>query len=402
MIGLLGGTFDPFHKGHEALAKSALDQLGLDRLVLMPVGRPPHKSRRTSFAAYRYEMARLGVEGLEGALVSDDEIRTPGRDYTLHTVLRMKKDLGGEPLLVIVGSDQLFSFDDWYQPGLLLKEAGLAVAVRGQEDSGRVREEADRVGRRYGRTVSLFDMPRLGHSATDLRAQLELGEGDPGQFPDKVAAFLGRYRPYAFSESFQAVSPEGWQRLLDLEEAVWSCQSQERRLHAASVAQYAARLALVYGIDPETAAAAGLLHDAAKELPEDRQRELAAAYYGKTGQAGTPMESSSSEDLVHGPASARIALQLLGAGGLELAEAIVHHSTAAPDLAPLGEVLFLADKISYDRNFNQLDGIRALAEGGQLRQAMKACLEEVFLALEREGKRPCPLSLAAYEKYRAG
>ncbi len=402
MIGLLGGTFDPFHQGHRALAESALGQLDLDRLLVMPVGRAPHKSGRTSFAAYRYEMARLGLEGLEGAQVSDDEIRTPGLDYTYHTVLRLKKSLGPESLLIILGSDQLFSIDSWYQPDLLLKEAGLAVAVRGGEDRDRVREEADRVGRRYGGAVTLFDMPRLDLSATDLRARLEAGKGVPGQCPAGVEAFIDRYRPYAFSQSFQAVSQEGWQRLLDLEEAAWTSQSQERRLHAASVAQYAARLAVIYGADPEAAAAAGLLHDVAKELPLDRQRALAQAYYREKRQAGDLEGAASSELLIHGPASAMRALQLVGPGAGPVAEAVAYHSTAAPDLTLLGEILFLADKISYDRNFKRLDSLRALAEGGLLRQAMMACLEEVFEALEREGKRPCPLSLKAYEKYLEG
>ena len=86
MIGLFGGTFDPFHNAHRALAKHAVELLGLEQLIVMPVGRAPHKERRTSFACYRYEMARLGTTGLEHVVVSDDEIRTPGVDYTYHTV----------------------------------------------------------------------------------------------------------------------------------------------------------------------------------------------------------------------------------------------------------------------------------------------------------------------------
>ncbi len=94
-----------------------------------------------------------------------------------------------------------------------------------------------------------------------------------------------------------------------------------------------------------------------------------------------------------------MAAEILGAWDSSLAQAIAWHSTARPGMTVLGEILFLADKIAYDRNFGRLGEIRSLAEGGDLGAAMKRCLEEVFKALEGEGKKPCSLSIEAYKKY---
>ena len=173
--------------------------------------------------------------------------------------------------------------------------------------------------------------------------------------------------------------------------------SRERSLHSVSVAQYAARLAVLNGVNCKVAASAGLLHDLAKELAAPRLEELALRYV-QLYRHDLPKEYFPGE-LAHGPASAARAAYPLGAQDASFAQAIAWHSTAHPDMTVLGEILFLADKIAYDRNFGRLEEIRALAEERDLAAAMKRCLEEVFKALNREGKKPCSLSIEAYEKY---
>lgn len=398
MTGLFGGTFDPFHQAHRTLVREALAQLGLKKLIVMPVGRHPHKEWRTSFASYRFEMARLGVEGLDGALVSDLEIREPGVDYTFHTVLNLKDNYGLEDLLLLAGSDVLLAIDSWYRPADLLREVSLAVAVRAGDDRAWVAQKAGEVESRYGTRVLFFDMPAMDLSASRIRGLLIRG-GDTGDMcPQKVADFIRQYRPYDRALLFDSLSDTDWQDLLDLEEKVWPCLSQERRLHSAAVAQYAARLAALNGEDCKKAASAGLLHDLAKELAGPRREQLAGQYFRLEGLE--PPGDFLTGDLAHGPASALLAARLAGAGDPVLSGAIAWHSTAHPAMTTLGEILFLADKIAYDRNFSRLEEIRGLAEKRQLASAMKRCLEEVFEALSRQGKKPCSISIEAYQKYK--
>lgn len=397
MTGLFGGTFDPFHLAHRTLARQALAQLGLKHLIVMPVGRHPHKEGRTSFASYRYEMASLGVEGLEGVLVSDAEIREPGIDYTYHTVLRLKKEYAIKELLLLSGSDVLSSIDSWYRPADLLREVSLAVAVRAGDDMGQVVKKAAEVESVYGTRVRLFDMPAMDLSASRIRKFLIAG-GDPGGLcPPQVTDFIRQYRPYAWTEILGHLSHADWEDLLDLEEAVWPWLSRERRLHSVTVAQYAARLAALNGEDSKRATSAGLLHDLAKELPGLRRDQLARQFFRFAGME--PPEEFLCGELAHGPASASLAGELSKEQDAELLQAIAWHSTAHPGLTRLGEILFLADKIAYDRNFSNLEEIRVLAQEGKLAAAMKRCLEEVFEALGRQGKKPCRVSIEAYRKY---
>lgn len=399
MIGLFGGTFDPFHRAHRALPESAMQNLGLDQVIVMPVGRAPHKDRRTSFATYRFEMAQLGTADLGGVCVCDDEIRSPGVDYTFNTVMHLKKKLCPKKLFILAGSDVLVSIDSWYRVADLLKEVTLAIAVRGDGDTALLRSKASQTQQRYGGKVVFFEMPRMEVSATGLRASLLAGEKTEGMCPEAVQAFIGQYRLYDFALDFDMLSDDEWQDLLDLEEIIWPYLSQKRRLHSVSVAQYAARLARLNGLDVWAAAAGGLLHDCAKGLPADTQRKLASLYLAECSCAESASRFCDDINLVHGPASAYVAKKEANVIQGELLNAIACHSTAKPNMTALEQIIFLADKIAYDRTFDRLVDIRAAAETGRLAVAMKRCLEEVFLALRRDEITPHPLSIAAYEEY---
>lgn len=395
MIGLFGGTFDPFHEAHRALAEHAIKELALDRLTVMPAGRPPHKSRRISFSAFRFEMTRLGLEGIESVDLSDLEIREDRLSYTYDTVLRLKEQYPGEKIILITGSDTLFQIDSWYRPLDLLQEAELAVALRGREDRERALTRARHVEETLKGKVTLFPMPRMEVSSSMIRDRLEQKESIKGLCPKKVENFIEACRFYDFHAELEAFSDEDWLQLLDAERFAWPYYSQPRRLHAASVALYAARLARILGADAREAALLGLLHDVAKELPLEEQRALASRYL--PGDEGA-CQLSASAALCHGPASAGLALEA-GIIGRESMKVIAFHSTAAPGMDRLGEILFLADKISYDRDFPRLDRIRDLAESGKVKEAVVLCLEEVFMALEESGEAAHPISQEAYRHY---
>jgi len=95
-----------------------------------------------------------------------------------------------------------------------------------------------------------------------------------------------------------------------------------------------------------------------------------------------------------------LAKKIFGVDDQDILDAICFHSTARPNMTTLEKVLYLADKISYDRTFKRLDPIRDHAKKGDLDAAMRLCLEETFIALNRKGKRPHPLSLAAFDQVR--
>jgi len=141
-IGLFGGSFDPPHRGHIALAKLAIERLGLERVLLAPVGVQPLKRDRpqASFAD-RVAMTRLAIEGQAGLELSlIDAPRADGRpNYTIDTVRGLRAELPGEDQLIcLMGADSFLGIAKWYRASDLLVACDFAVGSRPGFDLGRV------------------------------------------------------------------------------------------------------------------------------------------------------------------------------------------------------------------------------------------------------------------------
>ena len=117
-IGILGGTFDPIHLGHLAIAQAALDRLALDRLILIPAGRPWLKSdQQVTAPEHRLAMARLAVQDSPGLEVSSIEIDRPGLTYTVDTLIELRQNLGsGADLYLVLGMDSIRELPRWRDP----------------------------------------------------------------------------------------------------------------------------------------------------------------------------------------------------------------------------------------------------------------------------------------------
>ncbi|MCC7483315.1 MAG: nicotinate-nicotinamide nucleotide adenylyltransferase, partial [Hyphomicrobiales bacterium] len=115
-IGLLGGTFDPIHVGHLALAHAARDALRLDEVRLVPTGRSWQKAGAGAGVAARLAMVRRAVSAIPGVVVDDRETRRAGASYTIDTLIELRAELGAEPALVLLlGSDQLRNLATWHR-----------------------------------------------------------------------------------------------------------------------------------------------------------------------------------------------------------------------------------------------------------------------------------------------
>jgi nicotinate-nucleotide adenylyltransferase len=189
--GLLGGTFDPPHNGHLALARAALDGLELERLVVMVAGQPPHKEARTD-PETRFRLASAAFDGLPKVELSRDELERPGPGYTIDT-LRAAEERWGDVVLV-VGGDMFASFLSWREPDAILERASLAVANRAGIERGRF----DDVLRKLERPerVSFFEMEPVGVSASDVRRRVAAGEPYAELVPPAVAQLIEELRLY--------------------------------------------------------------------------------------------------------------------------------------------------------------------------------------------------------------
>ena len=121
-VGIMGGTFDPVHIGHLILGESAYTQFGLDRVLFMPSGNPPHKQKRDGATNdQRVDMVRLAIRGNPHFELSLEEMHEDGYTYTKETLKRLTGENPDTDYFFIMGADSLFDFDDWMCPDEIAK-----------------------------------------------------------------------------------------------------------------------------------------------------------------------------------------------------------------------------------------------------------------------------------------
>jgi len=130
-IGIFGGTFDPPHKGHIAIAEKAMEQFSLDRIYFIPAYLPPHKPNRDFITAkQRLTMVKLAFGGHKNFRISTVELQRRGISYTIDTLKTFKRRFPNADLILIIGADNLAQFQSWKSPKQILRLAALAVYKR--------------------------------------------------------------------------------------------------------------------------------------------------------------------------------------------------------------------------------------------------------------------------------
>ena len=196
-LGMLGGTFDPIHLGHLAVADEAREALGLERILFVPAGLPPHKAGRPiTPAPDRLAMVELAIAGNPAFSVSSIELDRPGPSYTVDTVAALLDGPDGPIELTVILSAELFgTLATWHEPEGLLRLARVAVVPRaGHPAPGRslIAEQFPGLVDR----VTFLDGPHLGVSGTDIRARAAVGRSIRYLVPPAVAAYIGDHALY--------------------------------------------------------------------------------------------------------------------------------------------------------------------------------------------------------------
>ena len=163
-IGILGGTFDPPHNGHIAIAEAALKELGLNKIIFIPAGSPPHKTKQpVSSKEDRLEMLRLTIEGKPAYEISDIEISRSGPSYTVDTLHYLNEHYPRDQFYYIIGSDNVSEMETWRLPDEIIQLATVAAANRpGFISSGIFRDK-----------VIYFNMMACDISSTMIRKRVK-------------------------------------------------------------------------------------------------------------------------------------------------------------------------------------------------------------------------------------
>jgi nicotinate-nucleotide adenylyltransferase len=197
-LGILGGTFDPIHHGHLLAAVEVHHQLGLDRVLFLPAGNPPHKPGwPITPIHHRLRMVELAIAGRPHLTISQVDAARPGPSYSVDTLELLRTEWGPDPdFFFIMGADSLANILTWYQPQRLLKLCQWVVVGRPRVEIDMPTLEEQLPG--LADRVRWVQMPFLEISSSDLRVRLREGRPISYLVPAAVEAYIreqGLYDP---------------------------------------------------------------------------------------------------------------------------------------------------------------------------------------------------------------
>lgn len=205
-IGLFGGSFDPVHHGHIALARAALEQLKLDALRIIPAGQPWQRAPLHASPQHRWAMIQLAFTEDPRITLDARELARPGPTYTYDTLYALRQEFGEQAVLIwIVGSDQLHNLPCWHRVHDLFTLAHFAVAQRAGDVPLTIPESlnvpthaaSDELWRHQpAGSLIHFTMPPVNLAATQLRSMLKQGQPAADLVPAPVLHYIEQYQLY--------------------------------------------------------------------------------------------------------------------------------------------------------------------------------------------------------------
>lgn len=191
----MGGTFDPIHNGHIAIAKKVRQRYGLDEVVFVPSGNPPHKKERLITAAeHRLAMVKAAIEGISGFSFSTMEIERKGYSYALDTINEFYAIYGREiDLYFITGADAIAEIATWHQADELMKKCRFIAAAR----PGYQMDEAEKpIAEKYRNRIFLFRETANMESSSEIRQRIAKGKDVSTMLPPGVEAYIREHKLY--------------------------------------------------------------------------------------------------------------------------------------------------------------------------------------------------------------
>jgi nicotinate-nucleotide adenylyltransferase len=189
-VAIYGGSFDPIHRGHVAVAEAAKKRFDLDEVLLIPTAHPPHRDEPHASYEDRYEMVRLALEGRTGLLPS--RLEEPGsaeKHYTIDTIRKLRAQQPNAELFVIIGADSYNNIHTWREPQAIVSEAELIVVSRpGCELNAKMRLPASR--------VHFIQDVEEDVSASRLRAEIASDANWEEFVPRAVAEYIREHHLY--------------------------------------------------------------------------------------------------------------------------------------------------------------------------------------------------------------
>lgn len=172
--GIFGGTFNPVHKGHIMLAEYCMENVGLDRIIMIPTAVPPHKiSNDLASEDDRLNMCKLACRGKENFFVSDIEIKRQGKSYTYETLTQLKEIYPDDHLYTIMGADMFLTLNRWKNPEIIFEKSSIITIPRDEENKLELENFYNDVLKAMGASSIILPNPVMSVSSTFIRENLD-------------------------------------------------------------------------------------------------------------------------------------------------------------------------------------------------------------------------------------
>jgi len=366
-IGVLGGTFNPFHLGHMHMAESAIDYLNLDRVVFMIAGIPPHKKLDfNTSSADRLNMLELAIEDNDKFYIDDYEAHIDEKAYSYLSLQRIHKSLDkSSKIYFIIGADSLMQLDKWKYPEKLFSMCAFAVVPRGNFARKQCEDKINQLQRTYDGEIIYIDSKKLDMSSTIARAYSF--EGESQYLDKKVVEYIKRNGLYDKMINTDKIKKYLKKNL-----------SKKRYAHVKGTVKAAEKLAKVYDADVEKAKLAALLHDSAKHMDANEVVFLSKEY-------GFEIDDiyAAQPELLHGAAGAYIAKNVFNISDTEILDAITYHTVPRLNPSKMDKIISVADLIEETRDYPGVEDLRQIAEDGLDNVFLKVLVRVISHVLER-------------------
>lgn len=333
-VALLGGSFDPVHNGHVAMADAAIENLGIDEVWFIPSRKTPLKNHMLTSPKHRLNMLRAVCREHPKFKICDVELKRNAESYTIDTVRQLKDLYKDIDFTWIIGADQARQFQAWKEPEELLRLVRFAVADRDENLKNLTLPDG----------MVVMPMEPVEVSSSEIRDGKKLN-----LMPESVRQYILEQELYM---------PKWIQ-----------CQMDPNRFaHSCSVARLCRELAHAHGFDEHKAWLTGLFHDIAKDLPKEEQAKWVKAVF-------PPSALQEHHAIWHGYAGSEIVKRVYGIYDPVIQNAISNH-VKGTSYDPYAMIVFIADKLDPLRGY----------DSSALYQACLHDLYNGFLLVKAENK----------------
>ena len=198
-IGILGGSFDPIHKGHLHMAKSAYDTGNFDEIWLMPAGHSPNKKEENMTSPeHRLAMCQLAAKEYAFLRASSFEVDSSDRRYTYLTLKKLSKQYPQHRFSFIMGADSLDYFEEWKNPEEIARLCPIYVINRGEFSKNYLEDKIQKLNELFPAEIYIVPCRKYHISSSEIRSNLERNCNYAGYLPEAVVDYIRKNHLYGF------------------------------------------------------------------------------------------------------------------------------------------------------------------------------------------------------------